>query len=55
MRPREKKLGQAQTAIRPEKEEEREFAKLFRRFRTAADPKESKRLGDKLGQMVFGG
>jgi len=54
MSPRKKTTGQARTATRAEKENQRKFARLVRRFRNAADPKESKRLGDRLGRMVFG-
>jgi hypothetical protein len=32
-----------------------EFSKMAKRFRNASDPKDAKRLGDKLGRMVFGG
>jgi hypothetical protein len=31
-----------------------EFFDLAERFRNETDPEEAKRLGDKLGQMVFG-
>ena len=34
---------------------EREFFELAERFRQEKDPEAAKRLGDKLGRMVFGG
>jgi hypothetical protein len=40
--------------IKVEKSKQREFFKLAEKFRNAAAPKEAKRLGDKLGRMVFG-
>ena len=36
------------------KRREQEFFKLAGRFRAASDPKEVQRLGEELGQMVFG-
>jgi hypothetical protein len=41
--------------IKTEKSKQQELLKLAERFRKAIDPKEAKRLGDKLGRMVFGG
>ncbi|HKI11552.1 MAG TPA: hypothetical protein VKA02_05510 [Candidatus Acidoferrum sp.] len=41
--------------IDSEKRKEQAFFELAEKFRTATDPKEAKRLGDKLGRMVFGG
>ncbi len=35
--------------------DQREFFRLAKRFRNATRTKEAKRLGDKLGRMVFGG
>ncbi len=55
MRLREKKTGQRQSGISGEKEKRREFEKLVKRFRNATDPEKAKRLGDKLGRVVFGG
>ncbi len=55
MRVREKKTGQRQSGISGEKEKRREFEKLVERFRNATDLEKAKRLGDKLGRMVFGG
>jgi len=40
--------------IEPKKTTQRGLLKLARRFRNAQDTKEAKRLGDKLGRMVFG-
>jgi hypothetical protein len=54
MRFREKKAGQSQPGIRDKIEKQREFEKLVERFRNATDPEKAKRLGDKLGRMVFG-
>ena len=55
MRLREKKADQRRSGIQSEKEKRREFEKLVERFRNATDPEKAKRLGDKLGRMVFGG
>ncbi len=38
-----------------EKAKQQEFFELAENFRNASDRKEAKRLGDKLGRMVFGG
>jgi hypothetical protein len=40
--------------IEAEKRRQQEFFDLAERFRNATDPQEVKRLGDKLGEMVFG-
>jgi hypothetical protein len=37
-----------------EKRREQEFFELAERFRSATDPEEVKRLGDRMGRMVFG-
>jgi hypothetical protein len=37
-----------------EKRKQQEFFDLAERFRTATDPEEVKRLGDRMGRMVFG-
>jgi hypothetical protein len=37
-----------------ERHEHQEFFKLAERFRNAANAKETKLLGDKLGRMLFG-
>jgi len=34
---------------------ERDFDLLVRQFRSASDPREVKRFGDRLGAIVFGG
>jgi hypothetical protein len=43
-----------ENGIEAEKRRQQEFFDLAERFRNATDPEEAKRLGDKLGQMVFG-
>ena len=43
-----------ENGIEAEKRRQQEFFELAKRFRSATDPQEAKRLGDKLGQMVFG-
>lgn len=43
-----------ENGIEAEKRKQQEFFELAERFRDATDPKEAKRLGDQLGQMVFG-
>lgn len=43
-----------ENGIEAEKRRQEEFFDLAERFRNASDPEEAKRLGDKLGQMVFG-
>jgi hypothetical protein len=43
-----------ENGIEAEKRKQQEFFELAEQFRSATDPKEVKRLGDKLGQMVFG-
>ena len=37
-----------------EKRKQQEFFDLAKRFRSATDPEEVKRLGDQMGRMVFG-
>jgi hypothetical protein len=44
-----------ENGIEAEKRKQQEFFELAERFRNTSDPKEAKRLGDKLGRMVFGG
>ena len=43
-----------ENGIDAEKRKEKEFFDLAERFRTATDPNEVKRLGDRMGRMVFG-
>ena len=43
-----------ENGIEAEKRKQQEFFELAERFRDATGPKEAKRLGDQLGQMVFG-
>ncbi len=40
--------------VETEKRERQEFFELAARFRDAEDPEDVKRLGDQMGQMVFG-
>ncbi|PYR92622.1 MAG: hypothetical protein DMG19_02745 [Acidobacteria bacterium] len=40
--------------IELQKQKEKAFFDLAERFRSAADPKEVERLGEELGQMMFG-
>jgi hypothetical protein len=40
--------------IEARKNREKAFFELAERFRNASDPKEIEKLGDELGQMVFG-
>jgi hypothetical protein len=44
-----------ENGIEAEKRKQREFFELAELFRNTTDPDEAKRLGDKLGRMVFGG
>ncbi len=43
-----------ENGIEAEKQKQREFFDLAKRFRSAADPEEAKRLGDQMGRMIFG-
>ena len=40
--------------IEAQKQKEKEFFELAKQFRAASDPKDVERLGEELGQMVFG-
>ena len=42
-----------ENGIEAEKRKQQEFFELAERFRNADDPEEAKRLGDRLGHMVF--
>jgi hypothetical protein len=44
-----------ENGIEAEKHKQKEFFDLAERFRAATDPEEVRRLGDKMGRMVFGG
>jgi hypothetical protein len=43
-----------ENGMEAEKRKQREFFDLAERFRTATDPEEVRRLGDRMGRMVFG-
>jgi hypothetical protein len=43
-----------ENGLEAEKAKQQEFVQLAQSFRNAKDPKEAKRLGDKLGRMIFG-
>lgn len=43
-----------ENGVEAEKRKQREFFELAERFRAATDTKEIKRLGDRMGRMVFG-
>jgi hypothetical protein len=42
-----------ENGIEAEKRRQQEFFELAEKFRSTKDPEEAKRLGDKLGRMVF--
>lgn len=44
-----------ENGIEAEERKLQEFFDLAERFRNERDPEETKRLGDQLGRMVFGG
>jgi hypothetical protein len=44
-----------ENGIEAERQKQKEFFELAEQFRSATDPNEVKRLGDKMGRMVFGG
>jgi len=48
------KLKNKRLPIRAQQNTQRNFFKLIVDFRRSEDPKEIRRLGDKLGKMVFG-
>ena len=41
-------------ALEAKKQKEKDFFELAERFRATDNPKEAERLGEKLGQIVFG-
>jgi len=48
-------LDLIELGIEANRQKEQEFFELAERFRASSDPSETKRLGDELGRMVFGG
>lgn len=44
-----------ENGMEAESRKQQEFFALAERFRSATDPGEIKRLGEQMGQMVFGG
>lgn len=44
-----------ENGLEAEKRKQQEFFDLAERFRNERDPEETKRLGERLGRMVFGG
>jgi hypothetical protein len=44
-----------ENGLEAEKRKEQEFFELAEKFRSTKDAEEAKRLGDKLGRMIFGG
>lgn len=54
MRSAEKRPSRRQGEARAGKKR-REFEELFNRLRAARDPDEARRLGDRLGGMIFSG
>jgi hypothetical protein len=43
-----------ENGMEAEKRKQQEFFDLAERFRTATDPEEVRKLGDRMGRMVFG-
>ena len=43
-----------ENGLEAEKRKQEEFDALARQFREATDPEEVKRLGDRMGKMIFG-
>ena len=44
-----------ENGMESERRKQQDFFDLAERFRSATDPEEVKRLGDRMGRMVFGG
>jgi hypothetical protein len=44
-----------ESGMEAEKRKQQEFFDLAKRFRSATDPDEVRKLGDQMGRMVFGG
>jgi hypothetical protein len=47
-------LELVELGLEAQKEKEKDFFALAERFRTAADPKQVKQLGDEMGRFIFG-
>ena len=45
----------SENGMEAEKRKQQEFFDLAERFRSATDPDEVKRLGERMSRMVFGG
>jgi hypothetical protein len=43
-----------ENGMEAEKRKQQEFFDLAERFRSSTDPEEVKRLGERMGRMVFG-
>ena len=48
-------LSLIESGMEAEKRKEQTFFELAERFRNATDPDEVKKLGNQMGEMVFGG
>jgi len=44
-----------ENGIEADRRRQQEFLDLAQRFRGATDPEQVKRLGDRMGRMIFGG
>ncbi|MBV9761540.1 MAG: hypothetical protein JO340_13335 [Acidobacteriaceae bacterium] len=44
-----------ENGIEAQKQRQQDFLALAERFRQSDDPEEVKRLGDRMGRMIFGG
>jgi hypothetical protein len=44
-----------ESGLQAHERKQEEFFELAERFRNESDPEEAKRLGDRLGRMIFGG
>jgi hypothetical protein len=48
-----KKEEPVEMGLQKKMREQQKFMELAKRLRNTTDPKEAKRLGDKLGRMIF--